>query len=344
MLQNSIVFLRSTGEIAAAFAAGFISAQEAIIAAYYRGKVVGSVHTGGAMLAVGLGAKEVSPHLEAFKGKIVIACHNSPKSCTLSGDAVAIDEMKQVLDKANIFVRLVETGGKAYHSHHMAQSALQYEKRMKSKNSTATQKPSLAPRAEMISSVTGCSMGERIIDGQYWSLNLVSPVLFSQAFKEMVKKTPSLDLVVEIGPHSALSSPIRQICTEHNLDRLSYAPSLKRHSNDLVQILNLAGKLWVQNSAIDLRRVISNERILPDGSISRTRGSLLVDLPTYHWNYSKDLWAESRQSQEHRAPTHMRHDVLGTKLPGGSHAEPMWRNVLRQRDVSWLKHHSVSGS
>lgn len=295
------------------------------------------------MLAVGLGAEEIAPYLEAYKGKIVIACHNSPKSSTLSGDADAIDEMNQILDTAKVFARPVKSGNQAYHSHHMTQSALLYKEHMKNQDPAATQNSLLAPRAMMVSSVTGYSMGKRVIDGEYWSSNLVSPVMFNQAFQKMMQEIPSINLVVEIGPHSALSGPIRQICAEYRIDRLSYAPSLLRHSNDAVQMLKLAGDLWVKNSSIDLRYVTSVEEVLLDGSIGETAGCLLVDLPTYQWNYSKNLWAEPRQSQEHRAPTHGRHDVLGVKLPGGSYAEPIWRNILRQRDVSWLKHHSVSG-
>ena len=45
----------SSGEIAAAYAAGIISASHAIIAAFYRGKVVSKVNNNGAMMAVGLG-------------------------------------------------------------------------------------------------------------------------------------------------------------------------------------------------------------------------------------------------------------------------------------------------
>ncbi len=45
------------GEIAAAYAAGIISAERAITIAYYRGKVAASLRTDGAMLAVGVGAE-----------------------------------------------------------------------------------------------------------------------------------------------------------------------------------------------------------------------------------------------------------------------------------------------
>lgn len=79
------------------------------------------------------------------------------------------------------------------------------------------------------------------------------------------------------------------------------------------------------------------------GKCQLKKGQLLVDLPTYQWNYAKDLWAESRHSIEHRTPTHGLHDVLGARLPGGSKTEPVWRNCLRMLDLPWLKHHSLGG-
>lgn len=39
----------------------------------------------------------------------------------------------------------------------------------------------------------------------------------------------------------------------------------------------------------------------------------------------------------------MRHDILGSRILGGSKSEPTWRNVLRLRDLTWLKDHSLGG-
>ncbi|KAI4263653.1 MAG: hypothetical protein L6R42_001207 [Xanthoria sp. 1 TBL-2021] len=103
----------SSGEIGAAFAAGFISATEAIIVAYYRGLVVRDVNTNGAMMAVGLGAEGVKPYLEGTDDKVVIAYHNSPLRVTLSGDANAPKTVQAKLDAEKIFARPVKTGGKA---------------------------------------------------------------------------------------------------------------------------------------------------------------------------------------------------------------------------------------
>ncbi len=114
--------------MAAAYAAGLLSADEAIIAAYYRGRVAKDVNSGGAMMAVGLGAEAAEAYLAGFEGKVVVACHNSPALVTLSGDEDALESVKVKLDADGVFARPVKTNGKAYHSHHMAPVAPRYEK------------------------------------------------------------------------------------------------------------------------------------------------------------------------------------------------------------------------
>lgn len=153
----------------------------------------------------------------------------------------------------------------------------------------------------------------------------------------------SVDLLVEIGPHSALSGPIRQICIAHGFDKLNYLPTLIRNENAAAQLLKLSGELYLRDYKFDIERVTCLEKVSSKGKIISTKGSVLVDLPTYQWNYVKNLWAESRQSAEHRAPRHDRHDILGRRVPGDSAHNPTWRNILRIRDVPWLRHHSLGG-
>ena len=93
-----------SGDIAAAYAAGFISAHDAIRIAYYRGLYAqlagsggGSAVQKGAMLAVGASwedAEELTSLL-SFKGRLTIAAYNSSASITLSSDADAIVHAKK---------------------------------------------------------------------------------------------------------------------------------------------------------------------------------------------------------------------------------------------------------
>src|SRR5690554_3284730 len=62
-IQPTCVIGHSSGEIAAAFAAGKLSMEQAIVAAYYRGHSIGLHTHDGAMLAVRLSAGEVEQYL-----------------------------------------------------------------------------------------------------------------------------------------------------------------------------------------------------------------------------------------------------------------------------------------
>ena len=165
------------------------------------------------MLAVGLGREDVEPYLSNLSyGKAVLACVNSPSSVTISGDTEAIEELETMLLLRNIFARKLKVGA-AYHSHHMEHqksdytAALhQYLKQQGSFNGILYSSP---VTGELIQSA-------KQLGPENWVKNMVQPVLFAQSLRNMCagleKKAPEkfIDMTIEIGPHSALSGPIRQ--------------------------------------------------------------------------------------------------------------------------------------
>ncbi|KAJ5188377.1 equisetin synthetase [Penicillium cf. griseofulvum] len=101
----------SSGEIAAAYAAGFLSARDAIVTAYYRGYYTHLAKSPngakGAMMAVGTSLDDASEfcQLDVFEGKIQIAAQNSPSSITLTGDEDAIDIAAEIFKDEGKFAR-----------------------------------------------------------------------------------------------------------------------------------------------------------------------------------------------------------------------------------------------
>ncbi|KAI8293550.1 Highly reducing polyketide synthase gloL [Colletotrichum sp. SAR 10_98] len=87
----------SSGETAAAYASGAITAEDAIRIAYHRGQItllIKAAHKG-SMAAVGLGRSQVQKFL---RPGVMIGCENSPASVTLSGEAdVLEDVMKDIM-------------------------------------------------------------------------------------------------------------------------------------------------------------------------------------------------------------------------------------------------------
>ena len=304
----------------------------------------------GMMLAVGIGADAVVPYLSEFKCAR-IACHNSPQSVTVSGDVDDIQSLRSVLDAEGIFARPLHTGGNAYHSHHMKALGSWYEMTL---NTMLHGLPHFTDshgthgvkteRVEFASSVTGEIYAARDLDAAYWRRNLESPVLFNQAASRLLTaKSP--DLLVEIGPHSALQGPLRHIIqTLGDTKPPQYVPTIVRKQDSAENVLHTAGTLFARGYEVDLRRVNSVEVLGPDNQLCIARtGRQVVDLPRYQWQYNDNLlYFENRWTREWRLRSHPRHDILGSRPPGGNWNEPLWRNVLRTKDLPWLDHHKVS--
>lgn len=350
----------SSGEIAAAYAAGALDRESAWRVAYCRGVVSGRSapdQVKGAMLAVGCSADEVAPlfrevNEELGNGELVIACYNSPKSLTISGDENKIDALLQVAEARKLFARKLRVG-RAYHSSHMRPVADEYLALMGDLT-----RPSNPPKAEVqvFSSVTGQAIdAAEMAKPAYWTQNLVSPVKFQQAIhqlctantaKRQLKVGGGAELpvthLVEVGPHGALQSAVREaLLSDPNLKALRYLSVLSRNKHACATTLDAVASLAAAGYPVDLAAV--NQQ---GGSAGSQPPAVLTDLPPYpfHHGPSQEYWSESRRSKAWRFRKHARHDLLGTTVPDWNPEEPRWRNFLRVSELPWLKDHVVTGS
>ncbi|TDZ54076.1 Highly reducing polyketide synthase FUM1 [Colletotrichum trifolii] len=308
----------SSGEIAAAYAAGVLTLKEAIIVAYYRGYTAKKLNKQGAMAAVGLGRDQVTPFLVDGVG---IACENSNASVTLSGDVGALGGVCNAIKaaKPDALVRMLKVD-KAYHSHHMRAVGAEYQALIKPHI-----KPS-PPKIAFYSSVSPAKLDRGSDFGpEYWQRNLESPVLFRQAVTSLLQ-TSSAALHLEVGPHSALAGPLKQIYTENAISP-PYLSALKRGANSKISFLSALGELHC-------RGVTVNFPVLEGVSA-------LTDLPPYPWNLSKTYWPESRVLKRWQFPGHPPHELLGTRQIEDSSVSPNWRCMLSVDKVPWLRDHCV---
>ena len=323
-IKPAAVVGHSSGEIAAAYAAGALTAKEAIIVAFHRGiSTKGRTERGG-MVAVGLGWKEAYHHLVSG---VVIACDNSPSSVTLSGDADKLDEVVIAIKEShpNVPVTTLKVE-KAYHSHHMLALGKEYYRAMVDSGVSGK-----VPSIPFFSSVTGQLLGStkgNPLGPKYWQANLEQPVLFKSAISRILNsETTQNEVFLELGPHSALAGPLRQILTTES-SKASYVPSLVRRQNSVDNLLQAIGKLYTLHVEIDFKRLVAT-------------GSCVTDLPRYPWDHSRRHWFESRISKEWRGKRHPHHSLLGTKLPECTDLEPVWRNLLHVENTPWVLDHKV---
>ncbi|KAI1124384.1 putative polyketide synthase [Nemania abortiva] len=344
-IQLTAAVGHSSGEIAAAYATGRLRASEAIVVAYFRGQAVSANRKDGLMVAVGLGPEQVEPFIDGLETSLKIAAVNSPDSTTISGDSEAIRELAEKLTAQNIFNRILKTGNNAYHSHHMLSLGASYEQRTVRGLSdivTLTEREKRRPLLSWVSSVRPQD-NIQTASPKYWRQNLESPVLFHDAIVKLAKDV-SIDLMIEVGPHPALAGPIKQ--TRSQLEKQGIRlplclESLRRNEHDVASMLKLAGRLFINNANINLVAVNATEKF-HDGKLQLCHGSFCVDMPQYIYTYpEKPVYFENRANKEFRTRKYPRHDLLGTRQPGGSKAHPSWRNVLRIKDLPWLNDHQL---
>ncbi|CRG83422.1 hypothetical protein PISL3812_00773 [Talaromyces islandicus] len=319
----------SSGEIAAAYAACLVTMEEAIIIAYYRGLVTNYQTLNGGMAAIGLGSETARKYL---RPGVVIACENSPSSTTISGSSGTLDAVLEDIKRHHndVLARRLKVD-MAYHSHHMHDLSHKYVEMLRTELESRGQQPSqyLAQLVPMFSSVNNeVILCREALSPEYWSANLTSPVRFSSTVSNMLREQKN-NIFLEIGPHSALSGPLREICASVGVSN-NYCPTLIRSSHSTRSVLTAFGTLYQHDIPIKW------DTIIPDGEV-------VTDLPVYPWNHSAQHWYESRTSQEWRMRKFGHHELLGLRVPQTTNKDPSWRVVLNIEDVPWLVDHQVNG-
>ena len=329
----------SSGEIASAFAAGYISAAEAIVIAYYRGHLVSKTQQGGAMMAAGISESVANQEISeiALENQLKVACINSPEGVTISGDNSAIDTLLQVLQGKKMFARKLKTGGQAYHSHHMLKIGEEYEALLDKILPSLGPSTQLQRGATFVSSVIPGPKSSGFT-GKYWRSNLEGQVRFAQVIEHIQSRSDYC--FIELGPHSSLELPVRQTLAKAGVSgtQVKYFAPIKRNTNAIDSTLRFAGSLWIQGCDINWLKV--NGLYIPSKS-SDLPYRVITDLPPYRFNYEGVLWNECRSSLEYRQRKFPRHELLGALVPGGNGKDFIFRNMLKESDVSWLKDHKL---
>lgn len=344
-IRPDAVVGHSSGEIGAAYAAGFITFKDAMTVAYHRGRLVPILKKkypslDGCMMAVGAGQTQIAPLLDSvspFLGQARIACINSPSSVTISGDGPAVAALQAIIEDAypGMFVRKLQVDT-AYHSHHMDLVAKDYTEALRHLESPTSSK------IRFYSSLLGRSATCEELDATYWVQNLTCAVRFDEAVQSMCQPVhdfrTGVNFLCELGPHAALQGPIKQILKHVGgpVSKIPYAAVLARKQNAVHTSLAMAGTLFIKGAVLNM------------GSINfptplERAPQVLVDMPRYAWNHSSKFYHESRITKIHKFHDVPRHDIIGTLASYSSDEEPTWRNVVRLDDLPWLRQYQMQG-
>uniref|UniRef100_A0A8D0FYE7 Fatty acid synthase n=1 Tax=Strix occidentalis caurina TaxID=311401 RepID=A0A8D0FYE7_STROC len=270
-LQPDGILGHSVGELACGYADNSLSHEEAILAAYWRGRCVKEAKLpAGGMAAVGLTWEECKQHCPP---NVVPACHNSEDTVTISGPLDSVNEFVAKLKKDGVFAKEVRSAGVAFHSYYMASIAPVLLSALKKviphpKPRSARWISTSIPESQWQSDLARNSSAE------YHVNNLVSPVLFHEGLKHV----PENAVVVEIAPHALLQAILRRslkpTCTILPLMK-------KEHKNNLEFFLTQTGKIHLTGI-----NVLGNN-LFPLVEYPVPVGTPLIS-PYIKWDHSQD--------------------------------------------------------
>ncbi|KAI0157245.1 hypothetical protein GGR57DRAFT_510816 [Xylariaceae sp. FL1272] len=350
----TVVLGHSSGEIAAAYAAGALSLYSACLVSAQRGKLVASIGTSekGSMLAVNLSQSEFEEHLTRLKleigpQEVHVACVNSPGNITLAGPERTIDELSTYFESKEVFSRKLRTGV-AYHSPAMDPISSLYEASLGQAQLGVSQ----ASTIPMISSVTGKEVSNaKLASPEYWAKNLRSRVEFSVALSEAIGLISTVTGnserippdIVEVGPTSALRRPVtetlNQMRDQKSLPAFNYSSVLARNESPIRTLFQLVGRLFCNGHDISIPL-----ECFKDASALQRSPLLLTDCPKYPFDHSRKYWEESRLSRDYRLRTASSSKLLGNHFYDWNPLQPRWRNIASLDVLPWLRDHEISGT
>lgn len=193
----------SVGEVGCAYADGTLTAEQAVLAAYSRGRaILESKLPPGAMAAVGLTWEECKKRCPP---EIFPACHNSEDSVTISGPPEAINKFVEVLQKEEIFAKAVKSSGTAFHSKYISEAGPRLRKALDAII------PNPKPRTPrwVSSSIPESAWNTPLAQqssAAYHVNNLLSPVLFYEALQHVPKNA----IAIEVAPHGLLQAILKR--------------------------------------------------------------------------------------------------------------------------------------
>lgn len=190
----------SVGEMAVAALAGVVSVEDAAAMVVTRGQLMGSLATGGGMIAVDLPLAQAQT-LVTPAPECAIAAVNGPRAVVISGPV-------ESLTKISAQVRL--DGGQArnlavshaFHSPAMRPVVDEFRREISG----------LAPKAgsfPIFSTVSGKRVDGPEMDADYWASQICSPVRFADAI-EAATRAVRTGYVAECGPRATLLTLARQ--------------------------------------------------------------------------------------------------------------------------------------
>ncbi len=234
-LRADFVMGHSVGEIVAAHVAGVFSLDDACVLVAARGRLMGELPSGGAMVAVQASEAEVLESLEGFGSDrrecVALAAVNGPSSVVLSGDEDAVLGVAAVWEEHGRKTRRLRVSH-AFHSPRMDGMLEEFGRVV---GGLSFGEPSLP----VVSNLTGEAVAvEELCTPEYWVRHVSETVRFADQVSWLVGQ--GVGSFLELGPDGVLSGMVHE-CLTGLADEGDDRPSDPAVSNDFAGGAPIAG-------------------------------------------------------------------------------------------------------
>jgi len=308
----------SVGEVAAAWASGALTLEQAVEVIYYRSHFQGMTKGQGQMTAVALSEAQMRTLLEEQKlaDSVAIAGINSARGMTLAGPSAALTQLENILaDRQIVFKRL--DLDYAFHSAAMNPIQAGLEAAL---HAITPQKTKI----DFVSTVTGDIAPGDQLDGSYWWNNIRQPVLFEKAIGTI--RQLGIDFFVEVGPHAVLRGYINE-CLKADPKPGRILPTLMRGDDSSERVWTAASQVMLAGVKTDLTHFFPHP-------------ARFTELPNYPWQRDRH-WQTVTSESYHLLQRRKVHPLLG--YPLGQQALA-WENQIDPLQYPELADHVVSGA
>ncbi len=254
-LRPDLLIGHSIGELVAAHVAGVMSLEDAATLVAARGRLMGALPAGGAMLAVEAAEGEI----EDLPEGVSLAAVNSPSSLVLSGGEPEIEDLGEEWRAGGRRVSRLRVSH-AFHSPLMEPMLAEFA-------AVAASLDFQAPRIPIVSNLTGGLVGEEIADPGYWVRHVREPVRFAAGVAALAEAGAGRFL--ELGPDPVLGAPVAQCLEDRDGEQPLIACAQRSGQGQAEALLAFLAGADADGAEVDW------------AALHEGRGARTVELPTY---------------------------------------------------------------
>ncbi len=240
-VEPDYVIGHSVGEIAAACFAGMLDLEDAVRFVVARGRLMGALPEGGKMLAIGATYEQVQQWVQGREKEVSIATVNGPHAVVISGAAEVVEAVGELAQASGRQIKELEVSH-AFHSPLM-------DPILNELTQAAAAMRITPARIPVLSNTSGDFFGEEV-KPEYWSAHVRQAVLFHKGMEKIIEAGSTL--IVEIGPHPALTPAVATAFDQPNLQII---PTLRRDKQDISNLLSSLAALFVSGAPLKLERI-----------------------------------------------------------------------------------------